>query len=222
MTADRTPLARAELAGLLTDAAQSVSAVLTTEYPTSPSRSYLHPVLGALSAGPQVVCELNNRLERFVIDEPLTATPAGLFTLASYASALGWLTESLAELTASVDQICTRVGIPTEPPDPAFAAPTPTEPDSKFDFAFSALELAAIRTAAEAAGLTPGDYVEVLSQSLLAASRITDACMEISNGLLEDASYVLGEATDHVWIGDGPDSLPTLVRSLLARMEAAE
>ena len=222
MDADRTPLARAELAGLLTDAAQSVSGVLTTEYPTSASRSYLHPVLGALSAGPRVVSELNDRLEEFVIEEPLPATPAGLFTLASYASALGWLTESLAELTASVDQICNRVGIPAEPPDPALAAPSPAEREGDFDFAFSALELAAIRTAAEAAGLSPGDYVEVLSQSLLAASRITDACMEISSGLLEDAAYVLGEATDHVWIGEGPDSLPTLVRSLLARMESAE
>ncbi|MDX2525216.1 hypothetical protein [Streptomyces europaeiscabiei] len=222
MTADRTPLARTELAGLLTDAAQSVSGVLTTEYPTSASRSYLHPVLGALSAGPRVVCELNDRLEEFVVEEPLPSTPAGLFTLASYASALGWLTESLAELTASVDQICTRVGIPAEPPAPAFTTHPPAEQNDEFDFAFSALELAAIRTAAEAAGLSPGDYVEVLSQSLLAASRITDACMEISSGLLEDAAYVLGEATDHVWIGEGPDSLPTLVRSLLARMEAAE
>ncbi|MEV5847734.1 hypothetical protein AB0M32_37820 [Streptomyces sp. NPDC051985] len=222
MTADHAPLARSELAGLLTDAAQSVSGVLTTEYPTSASRSYLHPVLGALSAGPRVVCELNDRLEGFVIEEPLSSTPAGLFTLASYASALGWLTESLAELTASVDQICTRVGIPAEPPDPAFITHSPAEQDAEFDFAFSALELAAIRTAAEAAGLSPGDYVEVLSQSLLAASRITDACMEISSGLLEDAAYILGEATDHVWIGEGPDSLPTLVRSLLARMEAAE
>lgn len=222
MTADRTPLARTELAGLLTDAAQSVSGILTTEYPTAASRSYLHPVLGALSAGPRVVCELNDRLEGFVIDEPLPATPAGLFTLASYASALGWLTESLAELTAAVDQICTRVGIPAEPPDPVLAAPIPTVQDSEFDFAFSALELAAIRTAAEAASLAPGDYVEVLSESLLAASRITDACMEISSGLRDDAAYVLGEATDHVWIGDGPDSLPTLVRSLLARMEASE
>ncbi|MFB7109161.1 hypothetical protein [Streptomyces sp. NPDC056291] len=52
MTADRIPLVRAELAGLLTAAAQSVSGILTTEYPTSASRSYLHPVLGALSAGP--------------------------------------------------------------------------------------------------------------------------------------------------------------------------
>ncbi|MGW3067647.1 hypothetical protein [Streptomyces monashensis] len=222
MTTNRASLARAELAGLLTNAAQSVSSILTAEYPTAASRSYLHPVLGPLSAGPRVVCELNERLEGFVADEPLPATPAGLFTLASYASALGWLTESLAELTSSVDQICTRVGIPREPPDPAFAAPASVEQDSEFDFAFSALELAAIRTAAKAAGLTPGDYVEVLSESLLAASRITDACMEISSGLLEDSAYVLGDATDHVWIGDGPDSLPTLVRSLLARMETAE
>ncbi|MFI1367967.1 hypothetical protein [Streptomyces griseochromogenes] len=218
MTANRAPLARAELAGLLTDAAQSVSGILTAEYPTAASRSYLHPVLGALSAGPRVICELNDRLEGFVAEEPIPTTPAGLFTLASYASALGWLTESLAELTTSVDQICTRIGIPTEP---AFVAPASVEQDSEFDFAFSALELAAIRTAAEAAGLAPGDYVEVLSESLLAASRITDACMEISSGLLEDAAYVLGEATDSVWIGDGPDSLPTLVRSLLARMEPA-
>ncbi|KND43851.1 MULTISPECIES: hypothetical protein [Streptomyces] len=222
MTANRASLDRTELAGLLTDAARSVSEVLTTEYPTSAGRSYLHPVLGALSAGPRVVRELNDRLEEFVVEEPLPSTPAGLFTLASYASALGWLTESLAELTASVDQICTRVGIPAEPPDPAFVAPSPTDQDDEFDFAFSALELAAIRTAAEAADLSPGDYVEVLSRSLLAASRITDACMEISSGLLEDAAYVLGEATDHVRIGEGPDSLPTLVRSLLARMDAAE
>ncbi|MDT0467579.1 hypothetical protein [Streptomyces gibsoniae] len=222
MTADRASLDRIELAGLLTDAARSVSEVLTTEYPTSASRSYLHPVLGALSAGPRVVRELNDRLEEFVVEEPLPSTPAGLFTLASYASALGWLTESLAELAASVDQVCTRVGIPAEPPDPAFAAPSPTDRDDEFDFAFSAPELAAIRTAAEAADLSPGDYVEVLSRSLLAASRITDACMEISSGLIEDAAYVLGEATDHVRLVEGPDSLPTLVRSLLARMEAAE
>ncbi|WP_371790372.1 hypothetical protein OG285_05785 [Streptomyces sp. NBC_01471] len=222
MTANRTSMARTELAGLLTGAAQSVSGILTAEYPTAASRSYLHPVLGALAAGPLVVRELNNRLEGFVADEPLPATPAGLFTLASYASALGWLTESLAELTTSVDRICTRVGIPAQPPDPAFAGPLSGERDSEFDFAFSALELAAIRTAAETAGLTPGHYVEVLSESLLAASRLTDACMEISSGLLEDAAYVLGEATDHVWIDDGPDSLPTLVRTLLARMGATE
>lgn len=222
MTAHRAPMACSELAGLLSDAAQSVSGILTTEYPTAVSRSYLHPVLGALSAGPRVVCELNDRFEGFVAAAPLPTTPAGLFTLASYASALGWLTESLAELTNSVDQICTRVGIPTQPPEPASAAPAGNNADHESEFAFNAIELAAIRTAAEAAGLPPGDYVEVLSESLLAASRITDACMEISSGLLDDAAYVLDEATDHVRIGDGPDSLPTLVRSLLARMEAAE
>ncbi|MCX4870857.1 hypothetical protein OHU11_03770 [Streptomyces sp. NBC_00257] len=222
MTTNRSPLTRTDLAGFLTDAAQSVSGILTAEYPTAASRSYLHPVLGALSAGPRVVCELNDRLEGFASDEPLPTTPAGLFTLASYAAALGWLTESLAELTISIDQICTRVGIPTEPPAPAALVPDTAEPDDEFDFTFSALELAAIRTAAEAAGLVPDDYVKVLSESLLAASQITDACMEISSGLLEDAAYVLGEATDTVWIGDGPDSLPTLVRSLLARMEAAQ
>lgn len=222
MIVDRTPLTRADLAGLLTDAAQSVSGILTAEYPTAASRSYLHPVLGALSAGPRVICELNDRLEEFLADEPRPATPASLFTLASYASALGWLTESLAELTTSVDQICTRVGIPTQPPDPTFTTPDGTEQDSELDFAFSDLELTEIRTAAKAAHLPPGDYVAVLSESLLAITRITDACMEISSGLLDDATYVLGGATDHVWISDGPGHLPTLVRSLLARMETAE
>ncbi|MGW4492334.1 hypothetical protein [Streptomyces sp. NPDC004376] len=215
-----TPLTRTELADLLTDAAQSVSGILTADYPTAVDRSYLHPVLGALSAGPQVVDELSNRLEEFVAAEPRPATPAGLFTLASYASALGWLTESLAELTTSVEQIYARAGIPTEPHDPAVAPPDDAEQDDEVDFAFSALELAAIRTAAEAADLAPDNYLDVLSKSLLAASRITDACVEISNGLLEDAAHVLAEATDHIWIGAGPGSLPTLVRSLLARMEA--
>ncbi|WP_260640521.1 hypothetical protein [Streptomyces angustmyceticus] len=218
MTAERTPLPRTELADLLTDAAQSVSDILTTEYPTAANRSYLHPVLGALSAGPKVACELTDQLEGLI--EPRPATPVGLFTLASYAAALGWLTESLAELTATVGQICTRAGIPTEPQEPDTAAPGGAEQGGEFDFAFSALEVAAIRTAAEAAGLPPGDYVEVLSESLLAASRITDACMEISSGLLEDAAYVRGAASEHAWIGDGPDNLPTLVRSLLARVEA--
>ncbi|MFH9734392.1 hypothetical protein [Streptomyces sp. NPDC017260] len=222
MTADRTPLTRTVLADLLTDAAQSVSGILTADYPTAVGLSYLHPVLGALSAGPRVVGELSDRLEGFVAAEPRPATPTGLFALASYASALGWLTESFAELTASVDEICTRVGVPTEPSNPVVAAPGGAERGVEFDFAFSSLELAAIRTAAEATGLAPDDYVEVLSQSLLAAFRITDACYEISNGLLEDAAYVLNGATDHVWLGDGPNGLPTLIRSLLTRMEAAE
>ncbi|MFD8298803.1 hypothetical protein ACFV13_21540 [Streptomyces bauhiniae] len=220
MTTDRPPLTRTHLADLLTDAAQSVSGILTTEYPTAASRSYLHPVLGALSAGPRVVDELNDRLEGLVAAEH-PATPAGLFTLASHASALGWLTESLAELTTSVEQICTRIGIPTELRPPTVTASDDAEQDGESGFVFSAPELAAIRTAAEAAGLVPVDYIGALSESLVAASRITDACMEISSSLLEDAAYVLDEATDHIWIGDGPNGLPTLVRSLLARMEAA-
>ncbi|MEE1845336.1 hypothetical protein ACIODX_14920 [Streptomyces sp. NPDC088190] len=220
MTTDRNALTRFELADLLTDAAQSISGILTAEYPTAAARSYLHPVMGALAVGPRVVSELNDRLEGFLAAEPRPATSVGLFALASYASGLGWLTESFAELTASVDEICTRGGIPTEPKAPLTAAPHATEPDDEFDFAFSALELEAIRTAAEAAGLAPDDYVEVLSQSLLAASRITDACLEISSGLLEDAG-LLRQATDHLRLNDDPGSLPSLVRSLLARMETA-
>ncbi|MFG2816193.1 hypothetical protein [Streptomyces sp. NPDC048410] len=218
MTADRPTLTRPELADLLTDAAQCVSGILTAAYPTAASRSYLHPVLGALSAGPQVVGKLNERLEWFVAAEH-PATPAGLFTLASYASALGWLTESLAELTTSVERICTHVGIPAELPTPVVAATGDAEGGDDFDFAFSALEMAAIRTAAEAAGLPQDDYVTVLSESLVAASRITDALMEISSGLREDAAYVVDEATDHVGLGDGPNSLPTLIRSLLTHLE---
>ncbi|MEU0401864.1 hypothetical protein ABZ318_16775 [Streptomyces sp. NPDC006197] len=222
MTADRAPMSRTDLASLLTEAAQSVSGILTAEYPTPASRSYLHPVLGALSAGPQVVGELTEHLEEFMAAELRPATPTGLFALASYASALGWLTESLAELTTAVDQICTHVGIPTDSGELTFTASEDGEEEDGFDFAFTALELTAIRTAAEAAGLPPGDYVGVLSQSLLAASRITDACMEISSGLLEDAAYVLDETADRIWIGSEPGGLPTLVRSLLARMEDAE
>lgn len=224
MTTDRTELSRPELADLLTGAAHSISGVLTAEYPTPAARSYLHPVLGALAAGPVVVDELTDRLEGF-LDEPLPATPAGLFTLASYAAALGWLTESLAELTDTVDRICTQVGIPDTPPDPALAPQLPLEGGTagtaESAFGFSLLELAAIRAAAESAGLTSSEYVEVLSQSLLAAARITDACMEIASGLAEDAAYVLDEAGSHLRIGEGPDSLPTLVRTLLTRMEAA-
>ncbi|MFE3860273.1 hypothetical protein ACFXPT_07535 [Streptomyces goshikiensis] len=221
MTADRAPLTRTELAGLLTEAAQSVSAIVTAEYPTAANRSYLQPVLGPLSAGPRVVGELNDRLEGLVAAEPRPATSAGLFALASYAAALGWLTESFTELTASVDQICTRVGIPSEPRNMVSVSSDDAKSGGEFDLAYSALELAAIRNAAEAAGLTPDDYVEVLSQSLLAASRITDDCMEISSSLLEDAAYVLDEASDHIRTDDGPNSLPALVRSLLARMETA-
>lgn len=204
--------ARRELADLLTNAARGVSGILTAEYPTAATRSYLHPVLGPLSAGPRVVTDTAARFEAVVIDKRLPTTPTGLLVLASYASTLGWLSESLTELTVSVDQICTRVGIPAHPDL------TSVDPVA----GFSAEELAEIRLAADAAGLAPGDYVEALSQSLLAASRITDACMEIAGGLLEDAALVLDESNDRISLGDGPDGLPTLVRSLLTRLEVAE
>ncbi|MFJ5845459.1 hypothetical protein [Streptomyces sp. NPDC092903] len=221
MTNDRTALTSSELADLLTEAAQNVGGIPAAEYPTAAARSYLHPVLGPLAAGPRVITELNDRFEGFVATEPRPAGSAGLFALASYASALGWLTESFAELTSSVAEICTRVGIPTEPRAPIVAAPGGTERDDEFDFVFNALELEAVRNAAEAAGLAPDDYVEVLSQSLLAAARITDACMEISSGLLDDAN-LLSEVSDRPRLDNDPGSLPALVRSLLARMETTE
>ncbi|WP_441245274.1 hypothetical protein [Kitasatospora sp. McL0602] len=219
MTTDATP-SRSDLAGWLTDAAQAVAGVLTAEYATPAARSYLHPVLGPLAAGPRVVGELNFRLED-LLDEPLPATPVGLFALASYASALGWLTESLADLTTAVDAICTRAGIPALEPE-TVAVLDPAADHEGFDYVFNALELAAIQTAADAAGMTPGVYVEVLADALRAAAAITDACMEISSGLIEDAQYIVDEAASDVRISEGPGSLPTLVRSLLARMEAAE
>ncbi|MFD8480491.1 hypothetical protein [Kitasatospora sp. NPDC059673] len=132
---------RSDLAGRLTDAAQAVAGILTAAHATLATRCYLAPVLGPLSAGPGVVGELNERLED-LLDEPLPTTPVGLFALASYASALGWLTESLAELTAAVDAICTRAGIPSLEPDTE-AVLVPTEDDEGFDYSFSNTDLAA-------------------------------------------------------------------------------
>ena len=218
MTVTNAAPSRADLAGWLADAAQSVIGILTAEYPTPAGRSYLRPILGPLAAGPRVVCELNFRLEELFEAEAPT-TPAGLFALASYASALGWLTESLAELTTSVAAICTRAGIPVLPSCPS----PPATPDGheEYELSFNEEELAAILAAAEAASMEPGTYIGVLIEALAAASVITDAVMEISSGLVEDARYILAEADDDVRIGEGPGSLPTLVRSLLARMEAA-
>lgn len=100
-----------------------------------------------------MITELNDRFEGFVATEPRRAGSAGLFALASYASALGWLTESFAELTSSVDEICTRVGIPAEPRATIGTPTGRTDQDDEFDFAFNAIELEAVRNAAEAAGL---------------------------------------------------------------------
>jgi hypothetical protein len=226
MTMDRIATAtRTEFADLLEEAAQRISAILTATYPTPPSRSYLHPVLGALSTGPRVITELSERLEALVT-QSLPATPAGLFTVASYASALGWLTESLGELTAAVERICTRAGIPDNPSTEPVTSGSGDDDTAQVGadsvplagIAFNALELTAIRAAADAASLNPSEYVEALSQALLASSRITDACTEICEGLLDDAEYVRSQAADDVRLGTGPGSLPTLVRTLLARM----
>ena len=210
MTTASAPLSRAELADLLTGAAHHVSTVPTAEYPTPPDRSYLHPVLGPLSAGPRAITQLADRLDDF-LNEPLPDTPAGLFALASYAAALGWLTESLAELTTAVEQICTT----TEAP----AGPSAGGDEAATACGFNALELAAVHAAAQAARLSPDEYVDALSQSLLAAARITDACTEIAAGLADDAAHVLNDASFLQISESGPDSLPALVRTLLARVD---
>jgi hypothetical protein len=86
----------------------------------------------------------------------------------------------------------------------------------------SPAELVSILSAAETSGLTPGQYVEALSSALLAAARISEECTEISEGLREDARQVAEAMANGVRVGDGPDSLPRLVRTLLARMEAGQ
>jgi hypothetical protein len=55
MTNDRTAHISSELADLLTEAAQNVGGIPAAEYPTTAARSYLHPVLGPLAAGPRVI-----------------------------------------------------------------------------------------------------------------------------------------------------------------------
>ncbi|MER5183262.1 hypothetical protein ABT009_33765 [Streptomyces sp. NPDC002896] len=213
--------ARHDLVELLTEAAEEVAGILTTEYPTPPTCSYLHPVLGPLAAGPQATARLSDRLEAFVGTSP--ATPAELLALASLASALGWLTESLSDLTGAVDALCTQAGLPdgnelSSAEDPL----TAQHPGIHEEMVLSSQELASIRRAAETSGLTPGHYVEVLSSAQLAAARITEECAEISEGLLEDARQVAKATANGVRWGDGPNSLPRLVRTLLARLEAGQ
>lgn len=221
MTTSRTPLSRAELAGLLTGAAHSVSSILAAEFPTSSARSYLHPVLGALAAGPDVVKELARGLEDF-LDEPMPDTRAGLLTLVSQAAALGWLTESLGELIDAVDRICARAGIPAEAPG---SSPVPGGSGRDDDaeesaFEFSGLELVALRAAGRAAGLSSVEYVEVLSQSLLAAVGIAEACTDIAGYLADAAAHVLDD-TGSLRIDESPGSLSAQARTLLARMGTA-
>lgn len=224
MTADRTPLERAELAELLTGAAQSISGILSAEYPTPAARSYLRPVLGVLSAGPRVVGELTDRLES-LFAEPLPASSAGLFTLASYASALGWLTESLVELTGTVDLIPGQIDAVTEAVLASAEAPGPAGAQElfvDFDVYFTDEELDGLGDAAAAAGLTVEAYAAAAGLAHAAALNFQAACAEITSGLSEDARYIQAEATGYTSTGEGPGSLPTLVRSLLARMEAVQ
>ncbi|MGW6901062.1 DUF317 domain-containing protein [Streptomyces sp. NPDC054919] len=92
MTNDHTALTRSEQADLLTEAAQNVAGIPAAEYPTAAARSYLHPVLGPLAAGPSVITGLNDRFEGFVTAEPRPAGSAGLFA------------EMVASLTAALVQ----------------------------------------------------------------------------------------------------------------------
>ncbi|MFF4820767.1 hypothetical protein ACFY2K_40030 [Kitasatospora sp. NPDC001309] len=205
-----------DLAAWLAEAAEAVSGVVTAEHATPRSRSHLHPVLGPLTTGPKVITSLAGRMED-LLDARLPATPATLFALASYASALGWLTESLADLTQAVDCLTVEAGLPSD----ATAAAPGEVPD--FDLsAYAPQDRQAITALAAEAALPPGLYLQILGQALLASTEFTDACTEIISGLTEDALRLLDEEVSFVRLGgEGPDSLPTLVRSLLARMEAA-
>ncbi|MFJ4184205.1 hypothetical protein [Kitasatospora sp. NPDC089509] len=201
-----------DLAAWLAEAAQAVSGIVTAQHATAPSRSHLHPVLGPLTAGPQVITALAGRTED-LLDARLPTTPATLFTVASYASALGWLSESLAELTQSVDLLVAESGPPADA----------TATDEALDLSnYAPQDRQAITALAAEAALPPGLYLQTLSRALLASTKFTEACTEIIGALTEDAQRLLDESVSVVRLGgDGPDSLPTLVRSLLARMETA-
>jgi len=198
---------REDLGALLAEAAGRVHDLLAAEHPVPASRSYLLPVIGILAHTPQVVGKLNEQLERLA-DAPGPTTPAGLFALASYAAGLGWLSESLTDLTAAVERICDQA-------DTAASAEAGTEePAPQWD---GVPELPVLQAAAEAANLPLDAYVQALSESLLAAERIDEACTEIAESLANDAALVLTAAD--VRLDEDPAGLPTLVRTLLARMQ---
>ncbi|MFJ6382703.1 hypothetical protein ACIQI7_22220 [Kitasatospora sp. NPDC092039] len=206
----------ADLAVWLAEAAQAVSGIVTARHATAPSRSHLHPVLGPLTAGPQVITALAGRMED-LLDARLPTTPATLFTVASYASALGWLSESLADLTHAVDLLAAESGLPA---DATVTAPGETADFNLSDYAPQ--DRQAIAALAAEAALPPGLYLQILGHSLLASTEFIAACTEIIGALTEDAQRLLDESVSVVPLGgEGPDSLPTLVRSLLARMETA-
>ncbi|MGF1425485.1 hypothetical protein [Kitasatospora sp. LaBMicrA B282] len=209
-----TAISHAELAKWLVEASQAVSGIVTAEHTAPPTCSYLGPVLGSLAAGPQVITTLALRLEGLLAEEP---SPAVLFTLASYASALGWLTESLSDLTQVISLLCAQAGIPADGAE----ATAPREV-ANFDLsAYAPQDWQAITDLAAAAALPPGLYLEILGQALLAGASFTEACTEITGALSKDAHRLLDEpAASFSLVGEGPDSLPTLVRSLLTRLEA--
>ncbi|MFF2078590.1 hypothetical protein ACFVXG_28035 [Kitasatospora sp. NPDC058162] len=205
----------ADLAVWLAEAAEAVSGIVTARHTTPPSHSHLHPVLGPLTTGPKVITTLAARLED-LLDTRLPTTPAALFTLASYASALGWLTESLADLTQAVDLLIVEAGLP------AATAIAPGEAAGLDLSAYAPQDRQAIASLAAEAALPVGLYLQILGQAVLASTEFTEACTEIIGALTEDAHRLLDESVSFVRLdGEGPDSLPTLVRSLLARMEKA-
>ncbi|MBM9508019.1 hypothetical protein [Actinacidiphila acididurans] len=221
MTADRAPLEHADLAELLTGAAQRISDLISAEYPAPVGRSYLRPVLGPLSAGPGIVGELTERLEG-LFAEPLPTSSASLFILASYASALGWLTESLVELTETVALVPGLLDTVTEAVLNHSEVPGPHRVEELIqDFAalFTDDEWNSMLGAAEATGLPAEAYVITAGVVSAAALTFRTDCEEIASGLREDASYVATQAPGRAATGEGSGSLPALVRSLLARME---
>ncbi|MFB7128248.1 hypothetical protein [Kitasatospora sp. NPDC056273] len=202
-------LTHTDLAVWLVEAAEAVPGLTTARHAAPPARSHLHPVLGPLATGPKAITALADRLEN-LLETRRSATPASLFTLASYVSALGWLTESLADLTQVVDALVAEAGHPAD------------DSTSDFDLAdYAPQDRQAIAALAAEAALPPGLYLQLLGQALLARAEFTEACTEIIGALAEDAHRLLDESVSAVHLdGDGPDSLPTLVRSLLARLEA--
>lgn len=204
MTAPAPPT---ELARLLEEAAGQVRSILTAAYPTPANRSYLHPVLGMLASGPRVAGVLGDQIDA-LIERPLES-PAELLTLASLASALGWFTESLSTLVRDVDVICTQVGLPATEPDHEAAPLTVAQPG------LSTIELASVRAASAICDLSPTRYAEALASALCTGARMDTECTEIADGLLEDAVQVADSSG--LPAGEGTDSLPHLVRTLLAR-----
>jgi hypothetical protein len=199
-----------ELARLLEDAAGQVRGILTASYPTPANRSYLHPVLGVLASGPRVAKALGEQID-VLFERPLES-PAELLTLASLASALGWFTESLSALIGDVDALCTRAGLPVAELNGDAAPPTASPPG------LGTVELTPVRAASTLCDLSPTHYADALAAALRTGARMDAECTEIADGLLEDAAQVADSSG--LPAGEGTDSLPRLVRTLLSRTGA--